>query len=301
MANDWHAGLVPCFLASRYRRHGVYTNARTIFAIHNLSHQGVEPSTIYGQLGLPEDFYDPVSWRFPDWARITGPAVNLLKGGIVTSDRIVTVSQGYAWEVTTPEGGWGLHELLTSKGHQLNGITNGIDMAEWNPETDRHIEANYSAEDLGGKAKCKAALQEALGLPIEPDVPLLGFIGRLDFQKGPDLVLDALEELADRRCQVVMLGSGVAEYEEKMREMESKYPHMYRGWVGFSVPVAHQILAGADILLMPSRFEPCGLNQLFAMRYGTVPIGHATGGLRDTIDDFNAFASGMFCCEVVLL
>lgn len=151
VANDWHAGLVPCFLASRYRRHGVYTNARTIFAIHNLSHQGVEPSTIYGQLGLPEDFYDPVSWRFPDWARITGPAVNLLKGGIVTSDRIVTVSQGYAWEVTTPEGGWGLHELLTSKGHQLNGITNGIDMTEWNPETDKHIVANFSAEDLAGK------------------------------------------------------------------------------------------------------------------------------------------------------
>lgn len=127
---------------------------------------------------------------------------------------------------------------------------------------------------------------------MAPDVPLLGFIGRLDFQKGPDLVLDALEELADRRCQVVMLGSGVAEYEEKMREAENAYPHMYRGWVGFSVPVAHQILAGADVLLMPSRFEPCGLNQLFAMRYGTIPIGHATGGLRDTIDDFNAFASG---------
>ncbi|BDA44490.1 Soluble starch synthase 1, chloroplastic/amyloplastic [Coccomyxa sp. Obi] len=291
VANDWHAGLVPSYIAGRYRRAGVYKDARCIFAIHNLSHQGVEPAASFGNFGLPDDWYDPLSWEYPSWASINGPAVNILKGALVASDRIVTVSQGYAWEITTPEGGWGLHGVLQARQHVLNGITNGVDTTEWDPETDAHTAASFSPADLRGKAECKAALQAELGFEVNHEVPLIGWIGRLDHQKGPDVALDAIPGLAARGCQFVMLGSGDAEYENAMRAAEAQHPASFRGWVGFSVPVAHRIIAGCDILLMPSRFEPCGLNQLFAMRYGTIPIAHATGGLRDTIQDYSPYAS----------
>lgn len=290
VANDWHAALVPSFLAAKYRRNGTYTDARSIVAIHNMSHQGVEPSSFFGRLGLPGDWWSTVEWKFPDWAAINGPAINILKGAILAADRVMTVSQGYAWEITTSEGGWGLHEVLQSRQDKLNGIVNGIDMTEWDPAHDPDTEAAYSIDDLSGKAKCKAALQRELGFEVNPKVPLLGWIGRLDFQKGPDVVLQSIEPMAQRGCQIVMLGSGVAEYEQQMRRAEQERPDHFRGWVGFSIPVSHRIMAGCDILLMPSRFEPCGLNQLFAMRYGTIPIAHATGGLRDTIEDYNPFA-----------
>jgi starch synthase len=287
VANDWHAGLVPCYIAGKYRRNGVYKDARCITAIHNMSHQGVEPSAYYGNLGLPSDWWDPLSWAFPDWAANRGPAINVLKGAIVAADRVVTVSQGYAWEITTNEGGWGLHGILQERQGKLNGITNGIDMNEWDPEHDVHAPAAYSVQDLSGKAACKAALQKELGFEVSPKTPLLGYIARLDFQKGPDVVLQAVPEMAQRGCQVVMLGSGVPEYEQQMRQMEQNHREHFRGWVGFSVPVAHRIIAGCDILLMPSRFEPCGLNQLYAMKYGAVPVAHATGGLKDTVLDFH--------------
>lgn len=290
VANDWHAALVPSFLAAKYRRNGVYTGARSIVAIHNMSHQGVEPSSFFGRLGLPSDWWDVLEWKFPDWAAVTGPAINILKGAILAADRVMTVSQGYAWEITTSEGGWGLHEVLQSRQDKLNGIVNGIDMSEWDPANDADTEAAYSIDDLSGKAKCKAALQKELGFDVDPKIPLLGWIGRLDFQKGPDVVLQSVEPMAQRGCQIVMLGSGVPEYEQQMRRVEQERPDHFRGWVGFSIPVSHRIMAGCDILLMPSRFEPCGLNQLFAMRYGTIPIAHATGGLRDTIEDYNPFA-----------
>lgn len=287
LANDWHAGLVPTYIVGRYRQHGVYKDARCIFAIHNLSHQGVEPADTFANFGLPDDWYDPLSWEYPSWASINGPAVNILKGALVTSDRVVTVSEGYAWEITTAEGGWGLDKVLQARQHVLNGITNGIDLDEWDPEFDAHTVAPYSAQDLSGKAACKEALQRELGLEVNPDIPLIGWIGRLDHQKGPDIVLDAVPGFASRSCQLVMLGSGHPPYEAAMREQEERHPHHFRGWVGFSIPVAHRIVAGCDIMLVPSRFEPCGLNQLFAMRYGTIPIVHATGGLRDTVQDYN--------------
>eukprot|EP00891_Asterochloris_glomerata_P008981 jgi/Astpho2/8981/fgenesh1_pm.00133_%23_25_t len=290
VANDWHAALVPAFVAAKYRRNGVYKNARSVLAIHNMSHQGVEPAHLYGNLGLPGDWYDVLSWKFPDWAATPGPAFNILKGGIVAADRVLTVSQGYAWEITTAEGGWGLDGVLRERSSKLNGITNGIDMEEWDPSKDQLLASTYSSSDLSGKAKCKAALQKELGFDQDPSKPLVGWIGRLDFQKGPDVVLQAVPEMAHQGCQVVMLGSGVPEYEQQMRAMEHDFQEHFRGWVGFSIPLAHRMIAGCDILLMPSRFEPCGLNQLFAMRYGTVPIAHATGGLRDTIEDYNPFA-----------
>ncbi|KAE8077698.1 hypothetical protein FH972_016235 [Carpinus fangiana] len=294
LVNDWHASLVPVLLAGKYRPYGVYKDARSILVIHNLSHQGVEPALTYKNLGLPPEWYEAVEWVFPTWARAhaldTGQAVNLLKGAIVTADRLLTVSQGYAWEITTDEGGYGLHGLLSSRKSVLNGITNGIDVAEWDPSSDEHIACNYSVKNLRDKVQCKIDLQKELGLPIRPDCPLIGFIGRLDYQKGIDLIRLATPEIMEDDVQFVMLGSGNPQYEDWMRETESVYKDKFRGWVGFNVPISHKITAGCDILLMPSRFEPCGLNQLYAMRYGTVPVVHGTGGLKDTVQNFNPYA-----------
>ncbi|KAK6926019.1 Glycosyl transferase, family 1 [Dillenia turbinata] len=294
LVNDWHASLVPVLLAAKYRPYGVYKGARSVLVIHNLSHQGVEPAVAYMNLGLPPDWYGAVGWVFPTWARThaldTGEAVNLLKGAVVTADRIVTVSKGYSWEITTSEGGYGLQELLYGRKSVLKGITNGIDVTEWDPSSDVHIACSYSKDDVTGKVNCKIALQKELGLPIRPDCPLIGFIGRLDYQKGVDLILLAVPELMHDDVQFVMLGAGDPKFEDWMRATESSYRDKFRGWVGFNVPVSHRITAGCDILLMPSRFEPCGLNQLYAMRYGTVPVVHCTGGLRDTVKNFDPHA-----------
>ncbi|KAK7350982.1 hypothetical protein VNO77_10089 [Canavalia gladiata] len=294
LVNDWHASLVPVLLAAKYRPHGVYKDARSILVIHNIAHQGVEPAITYSNLGLPPEWRGALEWVFPTWARMhaldTGEAVNFLKGAIVTADRIVTVSKGYSWEITTSEGGHGLHELLGSRRSILNGITNGIDVNEWDPSSDEHIACNYSADDLSGKTECKISLQKELGLPVRSDCPLIGFIGRLDYQKGIDLIRLAVPELMEDDVQFVMLGSGNPVYEDWMRATESAYRDKFRGWVGFNVPISHKITAGCDILLMPSTFEPCGLNQLYAMRYGTIPVVHETGGLRDTVKNFNPYA-----------
>ncbi|KAL9253898.1 Soluble starch synthase 1, chloroplastic/amyloplastic-like protein [Drosera capensis] len=295
LANDWHAGLVPVLLAAKYRPYGVYKDARSILVIHNMAHQGVEPAVTYSNLGLPPEWYGALEWVFPQWARChaldPGQAVNVLKGAIVTADRVLTVSQSYAWEITTVEGGYGLDNILRDRKFVLSGITNGIDMDEWDPSSDEHITANYSADDFSGKIQCKIALQKELGLPQRPDVPLIGFIGRLDYQKGIDLIQSAAAELMQDDVQFVMLGTGCKHYKDWMRTAESLYKDKFRGWVGFNVPISHRITAGCDILLMPSRFEPCGLNQLYAMRYGTVPVVHSTGGLRDTVETFNPFAN----------
>ncbi|KAK2658741.1 hypothetical protein Ddye_005274 [Dipteronia dyeriana] len=296
LVNDWHAGLVPVLLASKYRPYGVYKDARSILVIHNLAHQGVEPAATYKNFGLPPQWYGALEWVFPTWARThaldTGEAVNVLKGAVVTADRLLTVSKGYSWEITTVEGGYGLHELLSSRESVLDGITNGIDVTEWNPSTDEHLTCHYSADDLSGKVQCKIDLQKELGLPIRPDCPVIGFIGRLDYQKGIDLIRVAIPELMEDDVQFVMLGSGDPLYENWMRATETTFKDKFRGWVGFNVPISHRITAGCDILLMPSRFEPCGLNQLYAMRYGTIPVVHATGGLRDTVETFNPYAQG---------
>nr|AJG44455.1 soluble starch synthase [Lilium davidii var. unicolor] len=296
LVNDWHASLVPVLLGAKYRTHGVYKNARSILVIHNLAHQGVEAATTYQDLGLPSEWYGALEWVFPTWARKhaldKGEAVNILKGAVVTVDRIVTVSQGYSWEITTVEGGYGLNELLSSRKSVLNGVTNGIDVDDWDPSADKYLPFHYSVDDLSGKARCKAALQKELGLPVRNDCPLIGFIGRLDYQKGIDIIRLGMPELMQDDVQFVMLGSGDSDTENWMRSAEAIYRDKFRGWVGFNVPVSHRITAGCDILLMPSRFEPCGLNQLYAMRYGTIPIVHCTGGLRDTVENFNPFANG---------
>ncbi|RWW79492.1 hypothetical protein BHE74_00012244 [Ensete ventricosum] len=228
--------------------------------------------------------YDPVG----------GEHCNIFAAGLKAADRLVTVSHGYAWELKTPDGGWGLHRIINDNGWKFQGIVNGIDTRSWNPKFDVYLQSdgytNYSSETLQmGKSQCKAALQRELGLPVRDNVPIISFIGRLDDQKGVDLIADAMSWLVGQDLQLVMLGTGRPDLEDMLRKFESEHRDKIRGWVGFSVKMAHRFTAGADVLLMPSRFEPCGLNQLYAMMYGTVPVVHAVGGLRDTVKQFDPF------------
>ena len=271
-ANDWHTALVPLYLEALYKPAGRFLEAGTVLGLHNLGHQGTYPREDFPGLDVA-----PRWWPALDYSG----NINVLKTGIVLAKKLVAVSPTYAREIT--EGlGFGLDGLLAARRGDLHGVLNGIDDT-WNPATDPHIAENYSPEDLSGKAACKKALQAELGLPQRKDVPLLGLIARLDHQKGIDLMAQAMPWLMQHDVQVVMLGSGASQYELFFRESEARWPRKVRGWVGFNEKLAHRIEAGADMFLMPSRFEPCGLNQMYSMRYGTVPIVHATGGLADTV------------------
>ncbi|KDP27156.1 hypothetical protein JCGZ_19855 [Jatropha curcas] len=295
IANDWHTALLPVYLKAYYRDNGLMQFTRSILVIHNIAHQGRGPVDDFSYVDLPEHYID----MFKLYDPVGGDHFNIFAAGLKTADRVVTVSHGYAWELKTSEGGWGLHSIINENDWKLRGIVNGIDTKEWNPVLDVHLTSdgytNYSLETLEtGKPQCKAALQKELGLPIRPDVPVIGFIGRLDHQKGVDLIAEAIPWMMDQDVQLVMLGTGRKDLEQMLKQFESHYNDKVRGWVGFSVKTAHRITAGVDILLMPSRFEPCGLNQLYAMMYGTVPVVHAVGGLRDTVQPFDPFNESGF-------
>uniref|UniRef100_A0A1D1XC96 starch synthase n=1 Tax=Anthurium amnicola TaxID=1678845 RepID=A0A1D1XC96_9ARAE len=290
IANDWHTALLPVYLKAYYRDNGLMKYTRSVLVIHNIAHQGRGPPEDYRVVDLPDHYMNLFRWYDP----VGGDHFNVFAAGLKTADRVVTVSHGYAWELKTSEGGWGLHEIINENDWKLTGIVNGIDTNEWNPEVDLHLKSdgytNYSMETLEtGKPQCKAALQKELGLPVRPEVPLVGFIGRLDHQKGVDLIAEAIPWMVGQDMQLVMLGTGRRDLEDMLRKFDGQHRDKVRSWVGFSVKMAHRITAGADILLMPSRFEPCGLNQLYAMMYGTVPVVHAVGGLRDTVQPFNPF------------
>ncbi|THF98326.1 hypothetical protein TEA_018725 [Camellia sinensis var. sinensis] len=290
VANDWHTALLPVYLKAYYRDHGLMKYTRSIIVIHNIAHQGRGPVDDFSYVDLPLHYVD----LFKLYDPVGGEHFNIFAAGLKTADRIVTVSNGYAQEVKTSEGGWGLHGIINENDWKLKGIVNGIDTKEWNPQFDVHLKSdgytNYSLETLqSGKAQCKAALQKELGLPIHDNVPLIGFIGRLDHQKGVDLIAEAVPWMMGQDVQLIMLGSGRPDLERMLRQFESQHHDKIRGWVGFSIKTAHRITAGSDILLMPSRFEPCGLNQLYAMSYGTVPVVHAVGGLRDTVQPFDPY------------
>ncbi|MCO5557127.1 hypothetical protein L7F22_010683 [Adiantum nelumboides] len=292
VANDWHTALLPVYLQAYYRDNGLMEFARSILVIHNIAHQGRGPLSDFSLLGLPDHYID----KFRLYDPVGGEHCNVFKAGLITAHRVVAVSHGYAWECQTQLGGWGLDGVVRDHNWKLRGIVNGIDDKEWNPELDVHLKSdgyvNYSLKNLeSGKASCKAALQRELGLPVRNDVPLLGFIGRLDHQKGVDLIADAMHWMMEQDLQLVMLGTGRADLENMLRSFESQHHDKVRGWVGFSVKTAHRITAGCDILLMPSRFEPCGLNQLYGMRYGTIPVVHAVGGLRDTVQAFDPYSN----------
>jgi len=277
--NDWQTGLIPVFLKAHdlFRGDPFYEECRVLFTVHNLGYQGLFPAQVVAWLGLPWSIYNRDNLEF--WGK-----ASFLKGGIAFSDQVSTVSEEYAREIQTPELGCGLDGFLAIRGSRLVGILNGVDYSEWSPESDPLIEKNYSPADMSGKAVCKAALQKDAGLPVRPDVPLFGMISRLDGQKGFDILERALPALMKSDFQLVILGTGHAVYHEFLQKAQHAHPQKIRACLKFDNHLAHVIEAGADAFLMPSRYEPCGLNQLYSLKYGTVPIVRHTGGLADTIN-----------------
>ena len=290
--NDWQTGLVPALLSLEQHR------PASIFTIHNMAYQGVFPSSTYTLLNLPGQLWHPDGLEYHGM-------LSFIKGGIRYADRITTVSPTYAQEIQTPEFGYGLEGLLAYRRDDLSGIINGIDMSVWNPETDQHIRQTFGVNSLPAKQQNKTALQQQLGLPVNADQPLFALIGRLVEQKGIDLVLSCLQEMTTLPVQFALLGSGDKSVELKLQDFARLYPNKIAVTIGYNEPLAHLIEAGADIFLMPSRFEPCGLNQMYSQRYGTIPIVRRTGGLADTVVDTlpeslgNGTASGIVFGDAV--
>ncbi len=270
--NDWQTGLVPALLSLEE------DPPKTVFTIHNLAYQGLFPSTTYHELNLPGQLWNPAGLEFHEM-------LSFIKGGLVFSDRITTVSPTYAQEIQTPEFGYGLEGLLSHNHEKLSGIINGIDMDDWNPETDSAIFQNYNASDLDKKQVNKTELQKHSGLPVDPEIPLFGLVSRLVEQKGIDLIAEILPEIVTIPIQLILLGSGDSSLEHQLNGLSRLYPDKISVTIGYNEKLAHQIEAGIDIFLMPSRFEPCGLNQMYSQRYGTIPLVRQTGGLADTVVD----------------
>jgi starch synthase len=279
-ANDWQTGLAPAYLKIEYRGVPGYDHIASLITIHNLAYQG--------QFWHWDMLLTGLDWKYFNWHQMEFfGKLNLLKTGLVFADAINTVSPRYAEEIQSALLGSGLQGVLQHRSDVLSGIINGVDYDEWNPATDPHLAANYGPENVAqGKAACKAALQAELGLPQEPQTPLVGLIGRLDEQKGFDLVANVVQEWAQTTAvQWAILGTGDAKFQDLFASLAERYPHRVAARLEFSNPWAHRIEAGADMFLMPSRYEPCGLNQLYSLKYGTVPVVRATGGLADTIVD----------------
>lgn len=270
--HDWQTGLVPVLLSREKSR------PSTIFTIHNLAYQGLFPYQTFTALGLAPELWSPGALEFHG-------QLSFIKGGLVFSDQLSTVSPSYALEIQTPDHGCGLDGLLRDRAAHLSGILNGIDLSEWTPARDPFIDKHYSARRPKGKAANKLALQQRLGLLPENKTPVIGMVGRLVEQKGIDLILEALPALMHRPLQLAVLGSGETAYEEMLRQQAARYAGRLAVHIGYDEQLAHQIEAGADMFLMPSRFEPCGLNQLYSLRYGTIPIVRFVGGLADTVID----------------
>jgi starch synthase len=272
--NDWQTGLVPALLQTEIIR------PATIFTIHNLAYQGLFPQQTFNILGLPNQLWSPDALEFHH-------QLSFIKGGIVFSDRINTVSPQYSSEIQTSEFGNGLEGLLTHRSSKLSGILNGINEKEWNPADDSHLKTNYDAESLSDKKLNKQDLQTTFGLENDSDTLLLGFVGRLVEQKGIDLIIDIFPQLDNLPIQLVLLGTGDQNIERKLTALSEKYPEKISCKIGYNERLSHQIEGGCDVFLMPSRFEPCGLNQLYSLRYGTVPLVNNVGGLANSVTDLN--------------
>jgi len=288
--NDWQSGLVPALLSLENDR------PSTVFTIHNMAYQGLFPATAAAKLNIPGQLWHPAGLEFHDM-------LSFIKGGLVYADYITTVSPTYAQEIQTAEFGYGLEGLLDHRKEFLGGIINGIDLDQWNAENDTLIAQTYSVSTLDKKQLNKAALQVKFALPVNDQVPILGLIGRLVEQKGIDLILECLPEMMEMDMQFVLLGSGDKDFEKQLKKLALLYPDKIAITIGYDEALAHLIEAGADIFLMPSRFEPCGLNQMYSQRYGTIPIVRKTGGLADTVTDTvpetlaNKTASGVVFSE----
>lgn len=279
--HDWHAALVPAYLRFLPGLPPQVSSAATIFTVHNLAYQGIFPSWAFPLTGLPPSLFQS------DGVEFFG-LVNFMKAGLLYADVVTTVSPTYAQEICTAEFGFGLDGVVRSRRGAVVGILNGADYELWDPSADQFLAARYSAEDLSGKAVCKTALLRTYGLPEDPTTPLIGVISRLVDQKGIDLFEAASHALLGLEVRFVILGSGETRYEEFLTRLAQLYPERVGVRIGFDTVLAHQIQAGSDMLLMPSRYEPCGLTQIYSLRYGTIPIVRATGGLRDTVEPFDA-------------
>ena len=279
-AHDWQAGLVPVYQKMHFARDPVLGGVPSVFTIHNLAFQGLFPATVLPQIGLGSEMLHLDAMEY--WGQ-----VSFLKAGINFSEKVTTVSPTYSREILTPAYGFGMDGVLRRRADDLASILNGIDTARWNPERDELIPARFSVDDLSGKKDARRALLEDTGLASSANVdrPVIGIISRLTDQKGFDLIAAAAGELMSLNAIWTMLGSGEPRYENLLRAMAARHPDRVSATIGFDERLAHLIEAGADIFLMPSRFEPCGLNQLYSLRYGTIPVVRATGGLQDTIID----------------
>jgi starch synthase len=280
--HDWQSALVPLYVRYNFRNDPTFLGFKFLFTIHNLGYQGEFGSEILSQIGVDSKLHNPGQLEF--YGR-----VNYMKAGIYFSDAISTVSKGYAREIQTPEYGFGLNGYLRAQ-DRLYGILNGVDYTEWDPRTDRYIAKNYSVNDLSGKRECKRALLAEFRLPAEAiDRPLIGIVSRFAEQKGFDLFAGIADWLLDQDVSLVVLGSGDWNFEQMFNHLHAVRPDKCGVWIGYDNSLSHRVEAGADMFLMPSRYEPSGLNQMYSLRYGTVPVVRATGGLDDTIDEGTGF------------
>ncbi|TAN35638.1 MAG: glycogen synthase GlgA [Verrucomicrobia bacterium] len=279
--NDWQTGLLPLFLRHGVRGMGREARERTVFTIHNLAFQGIFPGSAYSITNLPFLYFHMDGFEFYG-------NVSCMKAGITSADCVTTVSRAYAREIQTEAFGCGLHGLLSRLGPKLVGIQNGVDYADWDPGTDQQITARFEPSKLEGKQACRLNLAHLMGLPLKAERPILGMITRLTDQKGMDLLAEAMPEIMKRDVSLVILGLGMQKYHDLCRQWAQKWPDRFAVKLDYDTPLARKIIAGSDMLLMPSKFEPSGLSQLYAMRYGTIPLVTAVGGLDDTIEQVSS-------------
>ena len=281
-ANDAHTALIPAFLKTKYKTDDKLKKIKTLYSIHNIGYQFIEDFDILSNFGFENDIFYPGS-PFEFWGK-----VNFMKLGIVFSDIINTVSETYAYEIQEHNHyGYGLEGVLKERSNALFGIVNGIDYDEWHPKKDLLIKYNFDEEDLSNKLKMKQYLQDKLNLPFDKKAPLIGFVGRLTDQKGLDIMLPILDELLKEDLRIIILGTGEERYHLQLKVYEAKYKEKLRVLLKYDNLLAHEIIAASDMFLMPSKFEPCGLTQLYSLKYATIPIVRKTGGLADTVDDFD--------------
>jgi starch synthase len=279
--HEWQTGLIPAYLRSICRSDPFLSQTATLFTIHNIAYQGIFKKEKFGLTGLPVEMYNPEGIEF--WERI-----NFMKAGIVYADIINTVSRKYAEEIQAAEYGYGLEGILAKRKEDLYGILNGVDYQDWDPSRDPYLAAHYDPNDLSGKKKCKKDLLETFQLPSSLlSSPLLGIVSRLADQKGFDLLAEILDEIFNLDIGFILLGTGEQKYHDLFRQVAQRYPQKAGVRIAYDDRLAHQIEAGADFFLMPSKYEPCGLNQIYSMKYGTIPIVRATGGLDDTIVNYD--------------
>ncbi len=278
--HDWQTALVPFLLKTERRNDTFYSRTKTVLSIHNLAYQGLFDKTVLHGLNISRDWFTPKGMEFYG-------KVNFLKAGLITADNISTVSKKYSLEMQTPEYGCGLDGVLKEQGGHIQGILNGVDYSEWHPQRDKYIVKDYSLDDMSGKMDCRHNLLQEYNLTAKDDTPIIGIISRLADQKGFDILAKAMPSLAEMDLRILLLGTGENKYHSLFKKMQKKYHEHLGVRLAFNNSLAHKIEAGSDLFLMPSRYEPCGLNQIYSLKYGTIPIVRATGGLDDTIENFN--------------